>query len=88
MPDTFFASWIRMRIIRAQDLAVRSPNFVFATTFFTIVSIFVKCESVIACANVRADSVATFLLAAAIVHCAFIFVYASRTMIIHTVFIE
>jgi hypothetical protein len=76
MPDAFFACWIRMRIIRAQDLAVRSSNFMFAATFFTIVSIFVKCESVIASANVRADSIATFLLAAAVVHCTFIFVYS------------
>lgn len=48
----------------------------FAATLFTIVSIFVKCESVIASANVGADSIATFLLAAAVVHCAFIFVYS------------
>ena len=75
MPNAFFASRIRMRIIRAQDLTVRSPDFVFAATFFAIVSIFVKCESVMTSAYVRPDSVATFLLAAAIVDRALIFIY-------------
>ena len=74
MPDAFFASWVRMGIIRAEDLTERSTNFMFATTFFAIVSIFVKSKPIVASANVRTDSIATLLLTTAVVHCTLILI--------------
>lgn len=74
MPDAFFSRWIRMRIIGAEDLTKRSSNLVFATTFFAVMSVFMKGETIVASANVRADCVPTFLLTSAIIHSAFVLI--------------
>jgi hypothetical protein len=74
MPNAFLAGRIGVRVVRAENFAVRRPNFVFASAFLAVVTVFVQRESVVARAHVRADGVATFLLTAAVVDGALVLV--------------
>ena len=74
MPDAFLASGIRMRVIWTQYFTEWRADFVLAAAFFAVVTVFVKREPVVASAHVRANRVATFLLAAAVVNGAFVLV--------------
>lgn len=74
MPDALLSRWIRMRIIGTQNFAIRSPNFVLATSFFAVVSVLVKGKPVVTSADVRSNSVATLLLTTAVIHSTFVLI--------------
>ena len=74
MPDALFARRIRMRIVRTENLAVRSADLMLTASLFAVVAIFVERESVVAGTHVRTDRITAFLLASAVVHCTLIFI--------------
>lgn len=67
VPDAILLRWIVIRIVGAEDLAVRCKDFVLAATLLAIVPIVVQRVPVPARAHVRADRVFALLLAPAIV---------------------
>ena len=44
-PNTIFFGWVMVRPVRAREGPIRSGNFVFATTFLTVVTIVVQNKS-------------------------------------------
>ena len=74
MPNAFLARRIGVWVVWAENVSVRCPNFMFATAFLTVVTVFVQSEAVVARTHVRADGVTTFLLTAAVVDGALVLV--------------
>lgn len=67
VPDAILPARIGVRIIWAADLAVGCRNLMFATTFLTVVFVFVQREPVVTRALVRSGCVFALMLTASVI---------------------
>lgn len=67
MPNAIFLRWIQIWIVGAENLTIGSRYLELAATFLTIVTIFVKCETIVTRARVGSDCIATLMLTTAVI---------------------
>lgn len=74
VPDAILETGIIVWIVGRRYSAHWCDDFVLATAFLAVVSIFVKCKAVVTRALIRAYCVPALVLATAVVVCAFVHV--------------
>ena len=68
MPNTIFLWWIQIRIVRWEYLAVGSLNFVFAATFFAIMTIVMQSKSIMSWANISTNDIFALMLTSTVIY--------------------